>query len=83
LVLAFITFALTVPAVFTGAAAIVFGALVDGGIGRGDHVGATQISRWARILSWVTLGLLVIGGVGGALILVIIFVAVSAENSGI
>ncbi|CAA9455687.1 MAG: hypothetical protein AVDCRST_MAG28-2415 [uncultured Rubrobacteraceae bacterium] len=78
--LAFLTFALTVPAVFTGAAAIVFGALVDGRSGRGDHAGAAQMSGWARILAWVTLGLLMVGVVG-ALIFVIIFVAVAAENT--
>ncbi len=83
-VLAFLTFALTVPAVFTGAAAIVFGALVDGRIGRGDHAGAAQMSRWARILNWVTLGLLVVGVVVGVLIFVLIFFAVSnAENPGL
>ncbi len=82
--LAFLTFALTVPAVFTGAAAIVFGALVDSRIGSGDHAGATRMSRWARALNWVTLGLLVAGVVVGALIFVLIFVAVStAENSGL
>ena len=41
------------------------------------------MSRWARILNWITLGLLVVGVVVGVLILVIIFVAVSAENPGI
>jgi hypothetical protein len=42
------------------------------------------MSRWARALNWVTLGLLVAGVVVGALIFVLIFVAVStAENSGL
>ncbi len=82
-VLAFLTFALTVPAVFTGAVAIVFGALVDRRIGSGDHAGAAQMSRWAKILNWVTLGLLVVGVVVGALIFVLIFVAVSAAETSV
>ncbi len=45
----------------TGIIAIVFAAQVNGKINSGDYAGAVEASKVARILNWVSLGILAVG----------------------
>ena len=59
-VLAFFTF-ITGLGVITGIIAIVFAAQVNGKLNSGDYAGAVEASKMARILNWVSLGILAVG----------------------
>ncbi len=47
--------------VITGIVAIVFAAQVSGRIGSGNYAGATEASSYAKIMNWVSLGIMALG----------------------
>jgi hypothetical protein len=59
-VLAFFTF-ITGLGVITSIIAIVFAAQVNGKLNSGNYAGAVEASKVARILNWVSLGILAVG----------------------
>jgi hypothetical protein len=44
-------------------AAIVFANQVDGKYASGDFTGAESSAKWARILGWVAMGLVILGAI--------------------
>ncbi len=76
-VLAFFTF-ITGLGVITGIIAIVFAAQVNGKLNSGDYAGAVEASKVARILNWVSLGILAVGVLIIAILVLIFLIAIFA-----
>src|SRR3990170_4318267 len=79
-VLAFFTF-ITGLGVITGIIAIVFAAQVNGKLNSGDYAGAVETSKVARILNWVSLGILAVGVLIIAILVFIFLIAIFAAAS--
>ena len=79
-VLAFFTF-ITGLGVITGIIAIVFAAQVNGKLNSGDYAGAVEASKVARILNWVSLGILAVGVLIIAILVFIFLIAIFAAAS--